>query len=92
MKENFTQGDWAVSGDDCCAVFSGLELVVDCDISSLNGGEDVYNAMLIAAAPEMYRMLSEISAFLSFKPDDENLHGLKGDIEKLLAKARGEDA
>lgn len=82
MKEKFTQGDWVVSGDDCCAVFSGLELVVDCSVSSLSSVEDVYNAMLIAAAPEMYRALLAMSKGEGLQPGST--------IESILLKARGE--
>ena len=90
MKEKFTQGDWAVSGDDCCAVFSGLELVVDCGISSLNGGEDVSNALLIAAAPEMYRLLEEFSNMVM--PTAGELYQKCDEAMLLLAKARGDNA
>ncbi len=42
-------------------------------------------------AQELYNMLEEISAWCSFKPWDENLKGMKKDIEGILAKADGED-
>lgn len=44
------------------------------------------DAALIAAAPEMYEMLSELSGQLT----DINAHAHVRRIERLLAKARGE--
>ena len=88
MKEKFTQGDWVAS--DYLVRCNG-QRVSECGYSGVEHDEqELANANLIAEAPDMYRMLSEISAFLSFKPDNDSLHGLKGDIEKLLTKARGE--
>ena len=48
------------------------------------------NAHLIAAAPDMYALLDELSAFLSFKVKDDTLKGLKLNVDTLLSKARGE--
>ena len=56
----------------------GMQFIADLSIE-----EFIANAHLIAAAPEMYRMLKEI----------QEAHAemdLFQDIEELLAKARGE--
>jgi hypothetical protein len=39
---------------------------------------------------DMYKMLDEISAWASFKPDDINLRAMKANIDTLTKKARGE--
>lgn len=99
---NFSNGPWI-------AAFNGIwyevkshneDWIADTCASSCKGdlalGEA--NAHLIAAAPEMYELLSNIKQCIeNGHPFEEmlteiNAHALSNEIEKLLAKARGEHA
>lgn len=82
-KEKFSKGGWVID-ERISGVIENEDGVI-CDVWS-----GTHDAHLIAAAPEMYDALQEISAFASFKPDNKELQLIKIDIEKLLAKARGE--
>jgi hypothetical protein len=100
MKEKFTPGEWKVSGykvvlseTPCNKRCSGY----GCDndfICDLDDGEyhEYYdpvemnaNATLIAAAPDMYRMLEQLHGALKSVPI------LQGEIEEVLKRARGEE-
>ena len=88
--EKFTDGDWRVENAWC-----GYEILshdgndanlvcgVDGDISN---EDDEFNAHLIAAAPDMYRMLKMLEGFESSNGKAAWAH----EITELLAKARGE--
>lgn len=55
--------------------------------------QDIANANLIAAAPDMYKMLEQMTKFRDSYSGDEVIQYFldnTDDIEKLLAKARGE--
>jgi len=90
MEAKFSKGTWSVEECDLP--------ITECtryDIVGENGGciaETFYefDAHLIAAAPDMYALLDELSAFLSFKVKDDTLKGLKLNVDTLLSKARGE--
>lgn len=76
MKEaGFTKGPWHVDFD-YPAIFNDQCNFI-CDVS------DAYNAHLIAAAPEMYEMLSFIAA------SPMTACAKAEEIKELLAKARG---
>lgn len=99
-KEKFTKREWVVFTEDesehylttidCGGMMTIPVITSAIDLSFCDGEERKANAHLIAAAPEMYELLLEISVFSSFKPDNKELQLIKVDIEKLLAKARGE--
>ena len=104
MKERFTKGEWlAKDGDgfskeviittddreDCFIIpICEMDMFFDGDI----GVEQAANANLIAAAPEMYAMLKQVSELVDMDGGSaidwiiENTF----DIRELLAKARGE--
>jgi len=93
--EKFTKGKWEVAinknwrNDNCICKMSDDTAVVT-DVYTYSGSIDA-DAHLIAAAPEMYRLISDLSAFncpFEYMTPDEMIAFTK--IEKLLAKARGE--
>lgn len=76
-EAKFTKGYWSVQFGDMVFASDGVnndQVAVVCN-------EDNKDAHLIAAAPEMYDTLQEYL-------DGGGLH--RGDVERLLAKARGE--
>lgn len=101
-KTKFTPGPWKVSinsaesptvipangdydtgwrGDEYLNISAGFELT----------DTTVANASLIAAAPEMYKMLDNIKGYVEWQEIDNSCEsGMSESIEKLLAKARGE--
>jgi hypothetical protein len=87
----FTKGPWV--NDDLnisCGKIMDIAIVIgyDPDKTGFNiCNECTSNAELIAAAPEMYKMLSD---FKDFAVRQGWYHVLINDAEKLLAKARGE--
>ncbi len=91
-KAKFTKGEWYAhpNGVGC----GGIAIVNTPNGCVIPKSEDVANQDLIVAAPEMYEMLEQLSELMPFL--DEQTHpniecdALKYDIDKLLAKARGE--
>ena len=85
-EAKFTKGEWRRHYSP-----NGQEYVI-CDgrrnggyaVASLSGSNSKANAHLIAAAPEMYAMLKDISWRYPNSPHITN------PISELLAKARGE--
>ncbi|MAF35856.1 hypothetical protein CL622_01915 [archaeon] len=80
-KTRFTGGDWVATN-------YGYEKI---SINGVNGVEvcscwNQANAHLIAVAPEMYEMLDNVANKLFDLGDTKSMR----EIEKLLAKARGE--
>lgn len=66
---------------------SWLDMRLRTDVDRKNAAiESNANMHLIAAAPEMYKMLEDLSSQLT----DINAHGHVNEVDKLLAKARGE--
>ena len=89
-EAKFTKGEW-VSHDkrpycNGFSIFAGSQYVAFVGDSD-NVTECETNANLIAAAPEMYEELQEVSNWLNSRFGMGDWHK---DIEKLLAKARGE--
>lgn len=83
MTEKFTQGEWHVTDDDCEGVTTSQSTECVCYINR-SQKEFKSNAPLIAAAPDMYRMLETLR-------EDYGLLTVVGkEIDALLAKARGE--
>ena len=74
---------WVYAGDKYCAVASGSDID--------DWGEVMANAHLIAAAPEMYELLTDLRHTISLAGiiGADNTAVLKS-IDNLLAKARGE--
>ena len=106
MSEKFTQGEWFVDGE-CFEGDATAGYGVSCEgrfiafVSSWDDrGEpskpqpqDLINAHLIAAAPEMYRMLEGFAEVIALNGELATFDGddMEG-ILSLLAKARGEHA
>lgn len=86
LEEKFTKGEWRVThfANGQMRIFRYGRDYKEPDIAITYGENDVANAHLIAAAPEMYNFLDDLlrNHDLGVDMDDE--------IEKLLAKARGE--
>lgn len=84
--EEFTKGPWKAFGMEIRfpEKLSGEYVNPVASVSRMNRAK--HDAALIAAAPEMYEMLSELSGQLT----DINAHAHVRRIERLLAKARGE--
>lgn len=79
-----TNGEWrVVTGKTYCAVRSDDRVVAD--IRTINGCYNEKDANLIAAAPDMYKIISELylNSGLVYGEDYDK-------IEELLTKARGE--
>lgn len=88
--EMFTKGPWSWNGYSL--VMEGdtpLCALVNSAVNTGDPAEDYANAALIAAAPEMYEMLNEISDGL-LEAGGHGNHVLAKRIEDLLSKARGE--
>ena len=91
--EKFTKSPWQVKGDwmivdSTDRLIAQFEPLND-ELSNSNTPESFANAALIAAAPEMYEMLNEISDGLLEAGGYGNC-ALAKRIEALLSKARGE--
>ena len=87
MKEKFKKGKWEVDSS-CTAFYISSNEVPVCEIDLIitePTEEQMANAHLIAAAPEMYETLLKISNEMGC------FHGVDTEsIDLLLAKARGE--
>lgn len=98
MKEEFTLGEWKavinapLEDDYICDVYdSNNNCVCECftagnwgDETGISEQQKTANMYLIAAAPEMYRMLKQLHGALKSVPI------LQGEIEAVLKKVRGE--
>lgn len=99
MIEKFTQGEWEVCyfrktpfGLEHYLVHEpnyGEVAVVNFHGAS-DGETEKANADLIAAAPEMYRMLKYLADGVRYGGIQHTDRSLAAEIEKLLKKARGE--
>lgn len=82
--EKFTEGPWSVSDTMSVVIHEGSRFgickVIGCDST------DKANAALIAAAPEMYEMLNNVSEILFIVGQCKAAN----QVVELLAKARGE--
>lgn len=99
-NEKFTSGKWEAviySGNHRLDVWSGDDRIYQ-NTSITDLEEEVANAHLIAAAPDMYREIEseiqELKDAMKHYPVDSNDYEHANDLidhkEKLLAKARGE--
>ncbi|AUR97465.1 hypothetical protein NVP1239O_29 [Vibrio phage 1.239.O._10N.261.52.F6] len=96
--EEFTKGEWVIdiySGNGQVDVISGCgRKTLHCNKRHFGQSltdEDLANAYLIAAAPEMYEMLTTIESMLNGMVGEHHYDGnLHREIESLLEKARGE--
>ena len=88
-KPKFTPGPWRFTppgpadskGYGVCALWGEPGSV-----------EQIANNYLISAAPDMYKLLEEVKNHISWQESDNVCKsGLVEDIDKLLAKARGEE-
>lgn len=91
-RPKFTPGPWHVKNLDKPYVMqeNGIALAQIWDCSVISREQADANANLIAAAPEMYELLSEI---LEFEPRGINLNffdRINPKIDAVLRKARGE--
>lgn len=96
-KTNFTPAPWVVDYRGTIGHIKSVSRLVDqtptvCiyDVKtpSLSDAEKKANSSLIAAAPEMYAMLNTIADILN--GDEWNINVHHRNIQKLLAKVRGE--
>lgn len=96
-EEKFTQGEWRAEIEDHSFCDTGdyittfgivtgkNQSIAECfDTGKINEEEAAANCHLIAAAPEMYRLLEQLHGTL------ESVPILQGEIEAVLKKARGE--
>ena len=94
-EAKFTKGPWSVSTKARgCATVCTVTRTVGIKANEIPEQDPIHDAHLIAAAPEMYESLSEMKQVI------ENGHELGEmisriqdfgeEIDKLLAKARGE--
>lgn len=80
-EAKFTKGEWSVQFEDMIFASCG----VDNEQVAVVCNEENKDKNLIAAAPEMYKMLKSIA------DDNRGIDdGFVSEIDKLLAKARGE--
>lgn len=61
-----TRGPWTARGN---CVDTGGDYAIRCDRTGANGSQDVANARLIAAAPELYAALDALLTF--HEPDSQ---------------------
>lgn len=87
-KAKFTKGTWKRNyhANGCQYVSAKVGLNGSYSIASTHGPDDVANAHLIAAAPDMYKMLERFSKYFEEMCEGE----VTDEINNLLAKARGE--
>lgn len=103
-NEKFTPGEWkmamnksrngkgAIRGLSHCRIKNGKGVVVALAVPQKSRQEQIANTNLIAAAPEMYRVLSGIcleksAQICKFAPESCEVC----QIRKALKKARGEE-
>lgn len=87
-EAKFTKGEWKIQDDG----YGMIGVILKKGLGILVGRkskETQANAHLIAAAPEMYEMLDEVSHVLGHELNPTNKTYIKA-IKELLAKARGE--
>jgi hypothetical protein len=93
----YTKGEWRVVADPLgkfTDIFGEIGMpITTITHSGMNIGQDIANAHLIAAAPDMYEALKmaldALRALLYEHPDDDIGSAQKEVIEKALAKAEG---
>lgn len=87
MNTKFTKGEWIAKTTGFDGIKFGL-VYIEGGGFDISGAPDCEaNAHLIAAAPDMYKLLEDFKSFAVRQGWD---HVLINDAEKLLKKARGE--
>lgn len=97
-EPKFTPGPWSIEKSeypDGAGYFyiNAKDKNIGGDVIVFQGINNMANAALIAAAPEMYEVLER--AYTALWDDgymDNKSQKLRADISTVLAKARGEDA
>ncbi len=91
-KTEFTPGPWRASGQLIFAESKKYPVAAVDGLWLLSGNTFEANAALIAAAPEMYELLSRILGRLEFCKLEQFIDvETEREIRALLAKARGEE-
>lgn len=84
-SEKFTPGEWRVDIES-----HGIHIIPNIawlgEKSSMERKENIANAHLIAAAPEMYQVLKRLIELTDYT----ELVGILSDAKTILKKARGE--
>ena len=97
-KEKFTPGPWVVKNDEWCISVickdapSGLPFA-ECPICDISQEEDtggLHDAALIAAAPDMYAVLTELEESVDYWSEYDVPIGIIDQIRAAISKARGE--
>lgn len=87
-EKAWTKGPWTTDEDGIFVFGPNMVMVAEMRGAGANLPQEA-NAHLIAAAPEMYDKLFRALAALRV-PQAFDLEGVTADIERVLAKARGE--
>lgn len=87
-EAKFTKGPWTADGYKVFAPVFDMPAEFEVANAMYNHQEGLANVNLIAAAPEMYQMLEDISEMNSYEL--AGFFECSDSIEKLLAKAKGE--
>mgnify|MGYP001594071416 CR=1 FL=1 len=87
-EARFTKGRWVVSSDSGYSGHTVLRNDTGYGVCQtvLREEQDLINAHLIAAAPEMYEMLESIYESKALNGEDDDV---MNEIKAILAKARG---
>lgn len=85
-EAKFTKGEWMVYGDWAIKRKGTTEILASFEERGFNNQEGFANAHLMAAAPEMYEAIKQCRKFYH----KNGLEDLRDELDKLLAKARGE--
>lgn len=92
-ETKFTKGEWKIQDDG----YGMIGVILKKGLGILIGRkskETQANAHLIATAPDMYELLSKINNIINSELYEielaDAINGISGDIDSLLAKARGE--
>jgi len=86
MKEKFTQGEWVAKTGLVGGMKTGLVYIKGGGFDVSGAPDAIANAHLIAAAPDMYRMLEHLEVLVDGVLIDE----IRDERSEVLSKARGE--
>lgn len=96
-KTKFTKGPWLKSHSANCQVYvthKDMRRNSGHFICTLSGRDEVFNAFLVAKSPCIYEKLNDVLSAIESSSNEIELADricmMKGEIEKLLAEARGE--
>lgn len=97
MENKYTPGPWQVESasirGETLEYFvrvDGADVAIASDISSENGSPSKANAQLIAAAPDLYAVLSELEESCEYWSEYDVPLGIVDRIKAALSKARGQ--